>query len=43
MPSGLSALDTNYKHMKNNTNVNLDKIDNGNNDYNFSNHNSGAS
>ena len=33
MSVGKPVLDTNYKHSKNNTNVNLDKNDD-NNDYN---------
>ena len=40
MPVGQPAIDTIYKHLKNNTNVNLDKNDDDNHDYNYSNHNS---
>ena len=39
MPVGQAVLDTNYKHLKNNTNVNLDKNDDNKNDYNNSHHN----
>ena len=40
MPAGQPVLDTNYKHLKNNTDVNLDKNDDDNNDYDYSNRNS---
>ena len=40
MPVGQPAIDTIYKHLKNNTNVNLDKNDDDDNDYNHSNYNS---
>ena len=42
MPVGQPVLDTKYKHVKYNTNVNLDKNDNDNNGYKHSDHNSTA-
>ena len=40
MPVGQPVLDANYKHLKNNTNVNVDKHDDDNDDYNYNNYNS---
>ena len=40
MPVGQPVLDTNYKHLINNTNVNLDINDDNKSDYNNSNYNS---
>ena len=37
MPVRKPVLDTNYKHLKNTRNVNSDKNDDDNNDYNYTN------